>query len=525
MPPPRRNTPPAIARVMQTPIKADYPYLGQYSSWLLPTTDKILSEKGSGQLKFYDEVRRDDQVHACLSQLFGDITSRDWIVAPGGDKRIDRQAAESLQMQLESINWDEATAQMAEAIFWGYSIAEAEWDTSGDQVKLAGLYPRRRDRFHWNYDGQPMWKSFRHAQGEPILPNKYWHFSMGGDNSDDPNGRGLAYWLYWPTFFKRNGYRWWILFLEKYAKPHRHGQYRPNATDEEIDALETALQAFGEDDWTIAPEGNPIELIEASRSGGADYQGMVDICNAAISKIILGQTMTTDDGASLSQAQVHQSVKLQIAKALSDKITGSFSQTIGRWLTEWNYPGAKLPHIYRRFEEEVDLAAEADKDTKLLALGIALKPEAIAEKYGDDYDVETVRPVTLTGDQVGAMTTIITTAQQAGWKPKLVEAMLMSSFPLLPEDQVRAIVKNLGVEQPAGTQPGQPGQPPAQPLDPAEAGKILDSTQFSAPDPMMPLATALLDRLTVLDVAEFSRPDPMLPIATALLDRLNSFAA
>jgi hypothetical protein len=247
---------------------------------------------------------------------------------------------------------------------------------------------------------------------------------------------------------------------------------------------------------------------------------MVDICNAAISKIIVGQTMTTDDGASLSQAQVHQSVKLQIAKALSDKLTNSFSNSIGRWLTEWNYPGAALPKVYRRFEEEIDLAAEADKDTKLLALGIALRPEAITEKYGDDYDVETVRPVSLTGDQVTSMTAIITTAQQAAWKPKLVEAMLMSSFPLLPEDQVKAIVKNLGVEQPAGAQPGQPGQPPAQPLDPAEAGKILDSTQFSAPDPMLPMAELILERLNNFQAVEFAAPDPNLGIANALLERL-----
>jgi len=505
----KRKSLPFTLRGLQSPIKADYPSFAQWSNkWLLPSSDSIIKDRAKGRgLRVYDEVRRDDQVQAGLSQLFGDITSRDWVVAPGGDKRIDRLAAESIERQLKKINWDEITTQMAEAVFWGYSIAEAEYTNAGDEVELVGIYPRRRTRFHWNYDGEPLYRAFYNAYGVPLIPNKYWYFSCGGDNADDPNGLGLAHWLYWPTFFKKNGYRWWILFLEKYAKPHRHGTSRPNATPEELEDLQAALEAFGEDDWTIAPEGNLIQLIEASRSGGADYKEMVEICNQSISKITTGGTMTMDDGSSHSQAQVHADAKLQKAKALSDILTNSFSQSIGKWLTEWNYPGAAIPTLYRRFEEDADLSAEADKDTKLLSLGIRLKPEAVVNKYGDEYEVEDQRPISLAGDQVTALSSMIGTAQQGSWKPELVRALLVSSFPLLPEEQVSAIVENLGTTQPAGGQPGEPNQPPAKPLDPAEADKLLDAAKFAKqPEPLDPdldFANALLDRLNSIDLAQF----------------------
>ncbi|USE35242.1 DUF935 domain-containing protein [Endozoicomonas sp. SCSIO W0465] len=43
-----------------------------------------------------------------------------------------------------------------------------------------------------------------------------------------------------------------------------------------------------------------IELIEAARSGTADYDALCQRMDKAISKVILSQTMTTDDGSSRS---------------------------------------------------------------------------------------------------------------------------------------------------------------------------------------------------------------------------------
>jgi phage gp29-like protein len=62
----------------------------------------------------------------------------------------------------------------------------------------------------------------------------------------------------------------------------------------------------------MVPEGMMVELIEASRSGTADYSGFADHLDSAIAKVILSQTMTTDNGSSRSQAEVHSGVKLEV---------------------------------------------------------------------------------------------------------------------------------------------------------------------------------------------------------------------
>ena len=41
-----------------------------------------------------------------------------------------------------------------------------------------------------------------------------------------------------------------------------------------------------------------IELIEAARSGTADYEALYERMDKAIAKVVLSQTMTTEDGAS-----------------------------------------------------------------------------------------------------------------------------------------------------------------------------------------------------------------------------------
>ncbi|MDO6575377.1 phage portal protein family protein, partial [Staphylococcus pasteuri_A] len=83
--------------------------------------------------------------------------------------------------------------------------------------------------------------------------------------------------------------------------------------------------------------------LEAARSGSADYETQRKALDQAISKIVLSQTMTTDNGSSQSQAKVHSDVKEDVIKADADLICESLNNTAVTWLTNWNFPGAKPP--------------------------------------------------------------------------------------------------------------------------------------------------------------------------------------
>nr|WP_306670755.1 MULTISPECIES: DUF935 family protein [unclassified Endozoicomonas] len=81
-------------------------------------------------------------------------------------------------------------------------------------------------------------------------------------------------------------------------------------------------------------------MIEAARSGTADYDVLCQRMDKAISKVILSQTMTTDDGSSHSQAEVHQEVARSVIKSDADLVCESLNQQVIKWLTEWNFPNA-----------------------------------------------------------------------------------------------------------------------------------------------------------------------------------------
>ncbi len=356
-------------------------YLGK----LLVPQDKVLARKWF-DYEVYEDLLRDDQVKSVFQQRRSAVIAREWDVVPGGDKRIDKQAAEDIRATLDRMGWDNVADKMLFGVFYGYAIGECLWAREGNKIQLTTIKVRKQRRFKFDWDMKPRLITWaNNYEGEALPEYKFWHYSTGADNDDDPYGLGLAHWLYWPTYFKRNGIKSWLKFLERFAQPTAKGTYGPGAEAAEKAALKQALQAFGEDAAVMVPEGVAIELIEAARSGTADYGGLCDRMDAAIAKIILSQTMTTDNGSSKSQAEVHKGVALDVIKADADLIDASANNTWVKWLTDWNFPGAAYPRISRKLEDEENLNDRAARDKSLSEMGFRLTPEKVVEIYGDGY--------------------------------------------------------------------------------------------------------------------------------------------
>jgi phage gp29-like protein len=143
-----------------------------------------------------------------------------------------------------------------------------------------------------------------------------------------------------------------------------------------------------------------ISLLEASRSGTADYEAVYDHMNSAISKVILSQTMTTDDGSSLSQATVHADVADAVKKGDADLLNGSFNGSVVRWLIDYNRSvlgDCTYPQVWRRVEPEEDINNRVERDKTLYDMGYRLTPEKVEEIYGEGYEYfERPQPMALT---------------------------------------------------------------------------------------------------------------------------------
>jgi phage gp29-like protein len=370
---------------------------------LLANPDSVLRSRGS-DLKIYDELLRDDQVKSTFGQRIDSVVSKETEVIPGGKRAIDKAAADFIKEQLDNLGrWDEIYRKMSFGLFYGWAAGECMWRIGSRYVELADIRVRDRSRFGFNADNRLVHFSARNPQGQVMPEQKFWQFNSGASHDDNPHGLGLAHSVYWPVFFKRNGIKFWLIFLEKFGMPTSVAKLSPAKIDDPAERRKAlaVLRSIQSDAGVVVPEDMTVELLEAARSGTADYDALCQRMDQAISKVMVGQTMTTDSGSSMAQAMVHKEVADEIEKADADLICGSFNAGPVRWLIDWNFPGAAYPRVWRKIEPPEDLQALVERDTKIFSLGYEPTEEYIEETYGPGW--------------VKRETTAFPSAGQFGW--------------------------------------------------------------------------------------------------------------
>ena len=355
---------------------------------LLEPTDPILRTRGGGSFDIYKPIITDAQVKSVWTQRLSNVVSREWQVAAGDDSRRARAAADWLRDELDGLDWDRLTEKMMWGLFYGYAVAEQIFRRDGAVWGWEEIRVRDRVRFRFDADmGLRLLTMADLLHGEEMPREKFWVFCTGADHDDEPYGIGLAHWLYWPVWFKRNGLRLWLIALDKFGMPTAIGKYPQQATQDEKDRLLEAVMAIRSEAGITVPEGMDIDLLTGGGDAGRmSFEELHDRMDAAIAKVVLSQTMTTDDGASLSQAQVHEGVASFVAKSDADLICQSFNSGPVARLAELNFPGVTPPKVWRVMDDTEDTSAAVDRDEKLHRMGWRMTEERLEEVYGEGYE-------------------------------------------------------------------------------------------------------------------------------------------
>lgn len=368
-------------------------YLGP----LLVPQDRLLNYRGN-DLRVYENVMSEPQVQTVLQQRRLAITQCEWRVDPASEARVDKKAAELVKKQLERIGWDRITSLMHYGVFYGYAVSEVVYGRDGSAVTLEAIKVRNRRRFRFDAEAGLRLLTYANMMpGEPCESPYFWHYATGADNDDDPYGTGLAHWLYWPTVFKRNGLKFWMTFLEKFGQPTAVGKYDTAATPAERAALLGATLAVQTDAGVILPAGMELALLEAARSGTADYKILHDTMDETIAKVVLGQSMTSEGKGGQFKSEMQHDVRQDLVKADADLICESFNLSVVRWLTAWNFPDAQPPRVYRVVEEPEDLDARAKRDQSIVGMGFKPTLAYVVDTYGGEWTETKAPPPMLPG--------------------------------------------------------------------------------------------------------------------------------
>jgi phage gp29-like protein len=380
-----------------------------FAGWLkrLENPDPVLRTEAAGKgLKLYDEVDRDAHAGSVLQQRCLAVVGKEWEIIPaksatlkGTSRKSGRPAANSQEQVvadfvsevLENCNFDQARQEILRAILYGYYAVEALWQATADTLKgtsgitIKKLIAKHPRRFIFTPERELRLLTLQNMiEGEQLPDRKFIVFTYG--DSDNPYGRGLGQKLWWPVWFKKNGVKFWLVFLEKFGMPTVKGKYPPGTDPTQQQALMDAIEAIQSDTGIKIPDSMDIEFLEASRAGTVTHEQLCDYMDRQISKAVLGQTLTTEikGEGSYAASQTHNDVRQEIIEADADLLDSCLNETLIRWIVDYNFPGVAIyPKIKTYTAAKPDLTAQSQIDKTLVVdIGLPVGKSYFYETYG-----------------------------------------------------------------------------------------------------------------------------------------------
>lgn len=322
----------------------------------------------------YRDVEVDLHLSGCVMQREGFVMARSF-------KIVDTQGNENEEaMHFFDQAWFKQLLKLSlSSIYWGHSLIElGDITTDGDGcMTYSGvtLLPRKHviPEFHRIITdlGQD-WTSGIDYHQQQFAD---WLIEVG-----EPTDLGLYHKAATATIPKKNMLAFWDTFGEIFGMPMRIA--RTNSRDKTVLAtLDKMLREAGASLSMVAGTDTEIEFVESGKSDAFNvYDKRIDRANSEISKLIIGQTMTIEDGSSLSQSQTHLEVFENLINADCDMLRDMVNNQLIPRMVRHGFPVKGL-----RFEwdDAVDYTPEQQVAYEtMIADRYDVDPAYFAEKYG-----------------------------------------------------------------------------------------------------------------------------------------------
>ena len=348
----------------------------------LPEQDDVLKKAGVQRHKL-TALLSDDEVYQATETRYDAMAEVAFKLEPSEGDAADFIFAE-LQMHMDAL-----LSLAFDARLYGYAVGE-----------LVGIYDMQ-GRFGASFFGKkPMqWFEPKPDGSLRFFPDTGVGGALGiavdtvdkfclirnKPSYENPKGDSLLSRLYWPFFFRTNGWKFWAKFLERFGSPLLVGKSADTTA-----MLTALLNAHGSAAASINKDDEIAAIGTAGSNSGA-FEAFETACLRRINKVVLGQTLTSGtDGGTGSRAlgEVHDGVRL--TKRNSDlKLLTQACQWFVDVLCKYN--GFEPHQISFPVEKNID-AERAKRDNDLHSLGVRFKRSYFEDQYNlnaNHFDVET----------------------------------------------------------------------------------------------------------------------------------------
>ena len=369
----------------------------------LPNPDPVLRKKNAS-IEVYRELRGDAKLQAVLgSRKAGVKKYRTNLDENDSDPRLVELIQEYITKDLDLYSLID---EILEASEYGYKPFELLWeynrgyllptaypkDDKGKPLhsESNGLIGKPPEWFEYSPDNHLLFRREDSPEGEPV-PDRKFVVARRRATYANPYGEAILAACFWPVIFKKNGLRFWNIFVEKYGMPFMLGTFKRGAQDSEKNSLLDALESMVQDAIGAIPEGSSVEMIERKGGGGGnqEFKGIAEYMDKQISQAILGQNLTSDvSSGSLAAAEVHEDVKEEI---IGDdaKIVESFMNDVFKYIRDVNFPDSNYPKLTLESPKGVDKEL-SERDKNLKELGVDFNKSYFQKVYKleeEDFEV------------------------------------------------------------------------------------------------------------------------------------------
>jgi phage gp29-like protein len=275
------------------------------------------------------------------------------------------------------------------SVLYGYSALRIVYrPEDGGKSTVGGIADVVDLPFEWfepQKDGS--WK-MKQEQGEArpldVWETEYLYFiTRRNPTYRNPYGESLLSRAYWPWFFRHNGWRFWMQFLERFGSPMLLGKSMDpeKMADALLLAVQDAVIAVGNDD--------EVQAISANGNGEA-FKAADEALVRRIQRLILGQTASSGDAQGMSNGQMQENVRADKRNA-DIRLVSPTVQRVVNALTWLRFgPEAEPPE----FVFETDQGLEPDRalrDWRLSLAGVRPTEQYLLRAYDfeqGDFTIE-----------------------------------------------------------------------------------------------------------------------------------------
>lgn len=370
----------------------------------LPDPDIILERRGL-TVKAYKDLLRDDHLMSVWDTRIGAVSGQGWNLSDTGNAK----ALDFVTELFKRLDVPTLIENILNAVAWGYQPFEMLWTKDGNYWSIDDLSAKPSEWFAYDVDGNL--KVRRGYNVEAAEDNRFL-VARNKPSYDNPYGVKAFASCFWPVKLKHKGIDWYTEFLEKYGSLFLVGKYPAHATQKYQGDLLAALDMIIGSGVTTVEDGTQIEVLEAnSKKSSSDvYTAYKEMFEGAISKVILGQTLTTDTGknggGSYSLGKVHNEIRLDRTRKDKQLVTNFMNEFLNL-ICSFNFGDGTAPQfnfvspkevskeraeIYRILYDmgvQVDLATIADKfDLPLESLSLKENDNIIKQDHGLNLQFE-----------------------------------------------------------------------------------------------------------------------------------------